>query len=77
MESVYVQSKLGSIDDALKDGFETSMLTLLVTPFGSEWWRTAKVTFYKPFVAHMDRRIASGEIPNQHPSMAIGEGNGG
>jgi len=69
MESVYVQNKLGSIDDDLQAGFELSMVTLLATPFGSEWWNEAKITFYGPFVAHMDKRIQSGELLASHPSM--------
>jgi hypothetical protein len=69
MESIYVQSTLGSIDDELKEGFEISMATLLATPFGSEWWSNAKVTFYEPFVTHMDKRIKSGALPDTHPSM--------
>ena len=73
MESVFVQSKLGSIDDELKEGFETSMASLLTTPFGSEWWLSAKVTFYVPFVAHLDHRVKSGELPATHPSMLYAE----
>lgn len=69
MESVYVQNRLGSIDDELQTGFELSLVTLLATPFGSEWWSKAKVTFYTPFVAHMDERIESGELLATHPSM--------
>jgi len=73
MESVYVQNKLGSIDDELQAGFELSMVTLLATPFGSEWWHNAKVTFYSPFVAHLDKRLTSGELPVTHPSMLYGD----
>jgi hypothetical protein len=69
MESVYVQNKLGSIDDELQAGFELSMATLLATPFGIEWWQGAKITFYEPFVAHLDKRIKSGELLASHPSM--------
>ena len=69
MESVYVQNRLGSIDDELQAGFELSIVTLLATPFGAEWWNEAKVTFYGPFVAHMDKRIQSGELLTSHPSM--------
>jgi hypothetical protein len=69
MESVYVQHKLGSIDDELQAGFELSIVTLLATPFGSEWWKEAKVTFYRPFVAHLDKRIRDGDLLATHPSM--------
>lgn len=73
LESVYVQNKLGSIDDELKEGFEISVIALLATPFGSEWWLTARVTFYKPFVNHLEMRLESGEIPTIHPSMLYDE----
>lgn len=69
MESVYVQNKLGSIGDDLQAGFELSMVSLLATPFGAQWWSGAKVTFYEPFVAHLDKRIECGELLAAHPSM--------
>ncbi|MEP4484806.1 MAG: hypothetical protein ABJ013_04180 [Halioglobus sp.] len=75
MESVYVQNTLGSIDDDLQAGFELSILTLLTTPFGAQWWRDAKVTFYKPFVAHLDKRVEHSELPAAHPSMLYDEKN--
>ena len=77
MESVFVQNRLGSIDDDLKEGFETSMVTLLGTPFGSEWWEKAKVTFYEPFVTHLDDRVVSGDFPSRHPSMLYDANEGG
>lgn len=74
MESVFVQNQLGSIDDALMKGFETSIAMLLNTPFGRSWWKTAKVTFYAPFAEHMERCAAQLEHDSQHPSMMIGPG---
>ena len=71
LESIYVQHTLGSIDEELKVGFEISIMALLNTAFGSEWWNTAKIAFYEPFTNHVDRRLASGEIPRIHPSVLI------
>lgn len=72
MESVFVQNQLGSIDDALMKGFETSIALLLNSPFGSFWWSTAKVTFYAPFVEHIEKCAArlADDSPH-HPSMMI------
>jgi hypothetical protein len=71
LESIYVQHTLGSIDKELKEGFEISIMALLQTPFGKQWWKTAKLAFYEPFTNHVDRRLASGEIPLIHPSVII------
>ena len=71
LESVYVQHQLGSIDDELKEGFEISMIAVLQIPFANEWWETAKAAFYTPFTDHVDKRLASGDIPRTHPSMML------
>ena len=73
VEAVYVHRQLGSIDDELADGFELSLLPLLTTSEGTEWWKTAKTTFHKSFVAHVQRRFENGEIPSRMPSISIGE----
>jgi hypothetical protein len=75
LESVYVQHKLGSIDEELKEGFEVSLMAVLRIPFGEQWWESAKVAFYRPFSDHVDLRLASGEIPRTHPSMMLEEEN--
>ena len=71
LESVYVQHQLGSIDEELKEGFEISMMAVLQIPFAADWWKTAKMAFYKPFTDHVDQRLDSGEIPRTHPSMML------
>ncbi len=71
LEAVFVQHQLGSIDSALKEGFELSLISILQMPFASHWWSTAKTVFYPPFAAHLDRRLAAGEIPRDHPSILL------
>ena len=73
LESVYVQHELGSIDEELKEGFEISIMAILKTKFAEEWWKTGKLVFYKPFVSHIDRRLAAGDIPQTHPSIMFGD----
>lgn len=74
LESVYVQHELGSLDMALTKGFEYSILKLLDTKYGREWWNTAKDTFYKPFVEHVNSKLPSKISNLPHPSVAI-QGN--
>jgi hypothetical protein len=71
IEAVYVQRALGSIDGEMADGFEKSLLPLLLTPEGAEWWKTAKSTFHKSFVAHVQQRLDSGELSSQIPSITL------
>ena len=73
LESVFVQSQLGSIDDDLKNGFEISMFAILHTAYGREWWKSAKLAFYPKFVTHVDDRLNSKEIPKRLPSMDLPE----
>jgi hypothetical protein len=73
LEAVYVQHKLGSIDEELKEGFEVSLMAVLRIPFGEQCWESAKVAFYRPFSDHVDLRLASGKIPGTHPSMMLEE----
>ena len=69
LESVFVQNKFGSIDEELKEGFEISIIAILRLPFPSQWWASAKVSFYPPFTEHVDRRLASEDIPRMHPGL--------
>ena len=71
LEAVYVQHKLGSIEKDLVEGFERSLLPNLVLPNGSEWWATAKHTFHRAFVAHIDQRLENGDILDRPPSLQI------
>jgi len=73
IEAVYVQRRLGSIDADLAEGFEKSLLPLLLTPEGAQWWKTAKSTFHAAFVDHVTVRLESGELSAQLPSIAIGK----
>jgi len=67
LESVFVQTELGSIDREFIAGAELSLLTLIGTQFGREWWESAKPIFYKSFVEHVESQLASVQIPKEHP----------
>lgn len=71
MESVHVQAQLGSIDPELARGFERSMLSILHSPGGAEWWATAKLTFHDSFVAHVGVWLDQHPSDGVHPSMGI------
>lgn len=71
MESVYVQTQIGSIDADLTRGFEISLLSILQSRGGAEWWESAKVTFNKSFSAYVDSWLAEHPSRDVHPSMGI------
>jgi len=73
LESVFVQNQLGSISDEMKEGFEFSIVNLLNTPFGREWWQSARVTFFQPYVEHLEQRASAAGLTTSHPSMLYGE----
>lgn len=73
LESVYVQNRLGSIEDEMIKGFEISIARLLNTPFGRFWWKSAKTTFYAPFAEHIEQFAETVDSTDPHPSMMVGE----
>lgn len=68
---MFVQGRLGYIDKDLMEGFEVSILSFLATPGAAKWWASAKVTFNPLFSAHVDRRLAKGDLPTIQPSIAL------
>lgn len=71
LESVFVQTQLGSIDKEYAVGFEKSLISLVRTPFGAQWWESSKQLFYKPFVSHVDEKLSDDEIPEGNPAMTV------
>ena len=72
MEAVYIHSQLGSIAPDLTRGFELSMLTNLQSPGGAAWWDSAKVTFSREFVDHVDAWLAANRSAIAvHPSTGM------
>ena len=69
LESVFVQTELGSIDREFVAGAELSLLSLINTPFGSEWWESAKPIFYPPFVSYIENRRLENKFPGEHPAI--------
>ena len=72
-ESVFIQSELGSIDPELTEGFERSMLSIVASGAGAEWWVSAKGAFSKRFVEFVDNRLAAGKIPRVHLDLGGSE----
>lgn len=69
LESVFVQTELGSIDREFVAGAELSLLSLLSTQFAREWWESAKPICYKPFVTHVEHQLVAIQIPEEHPAV--------
>ena len=69
LESVYVQTELGSIDREFVEGPELSLISIIKTPIGGPWWESAKPLFYKPFVAHIEKLLAQDRAPREHPAF--------
>ena len=69
LESVYVQGQLGSIEADLTAGFERSAMSVLLSPGGAEWWKTARAAFSARFAAHVEEQLASGNLVSIHPSL--------
>lgn len=69
LEAVYVQGMLGSIDRSRTAGFERSALSILMTPVGVEWWRSARAALSIDFAAHVDSQLASGAHATMHPGF--------
>ena len=76
LESVYVQYTLGTMEQENKRGFEESMIPLLQSSYGKEWWNEAKKSFYEPHVRYIDEEIASGRFSPRSPSMQVGKPDG-
>jgi hypothetical protein len=68
-KALYIQSTLGTIDGELTAGFERSMLSIVASGGGAEWWSTARPAFSDKFVEFVDQRLASEKIPRVHPQL--------
>jgi hypothetical protein len=69
LESVFVQGRLGSIEPGLTAGFEQSVIGTIASGAAAEWWDNAKPAFSASFVAYVDKRLASGNLPRIHPGF--------
>jgi hypothetical protein len=70
-ESIHVQIKFEAIVADLTEGFERSLLSLLHSSGGGEWWASAKVTFTREFVDHVDSCLAENDSAEHHPSIGV------
>ena len=59
----------GSIEPALTEGFEQSVIGTIASGAGEEWWNNAKPAFSANFVAYVDEKLTSGSVPRIHPGF--------
>ena len=71
LEAVFVQTELQSIDNVMAQGFENSLLPMLLTNVGSEWWQSAQPAFHQAFVERVNQVLESGKMKADMPSMKI------
>lgn len=64
-----MQRKLGFIAPELTGGFERSVISVIASGAGAEWWTTAKPAFSEGFVDYVDRKLATDEFPRIHPGL--------
>ncbi len=70
LESVFVQTELGSIDRKYVAGAEMSLISIIGMPFGRDWWQSAKAIFYQPFVTYIDGQAQSIQVAEEHPAIS-------
>ena len=62
-ETVYYQSKVGTLEDQLVAIERNSVAFLLGSPGGREWWEEKEFAFSPEFQEHVDEQIRSLENP--------------
>ena len=65
-EAVFTQRSLGNVEPELTAGFERSLLSIVASGGGAEWWETGKPAFNTQFVEFVDRKLASERLPRVH-----------
>jgi hypothetical protein len=65
-EAVFTQRSLGNVEAELTAGFERSLLSIVASGGGAEWWETGKPAFNTQFVEFVDRKLASERLPRIH-----------
>ena len=71
LESTFVQCELGSIDRSFIEGPERSLIAIINTQLGREWWDSARSLFYEPFVAHVELQLAESLVREKHPGIDV------
>jgi hypothetical protein len=69
LESVFIQRQHGFVGPDLTGGFERSVISVVASGGGAEWWRSAKPAFSPSFVEYVDQRLKSDEFPRIHPGL--------
>jgi hypothetical protein len=69
LEAVYVQRLFGSIDPMRTQGFERSVISILLTGGAAEWWKSTKTAFSAEFAAYVDAQLTSNIHASIHPGF--------
>ena len=69
LESVFIQRQLGFVGSELTGGFERSVVSVIASGGGAEWWESAKPAFSATFVAYVDDTLDSEQFPRIHPGI--------
>ena len=73
LESIFIQRRLGFIAPELTEGFERSVISVIASGGGAEWWDSAKPALSADFVAYVDQALESAKFPRIHPGMGGSE----
>jgi len=74
LEVAFLQLKHGATTHDLIPGLERSLLLMLATKGGSEWWKSAKQVFNDKFVNHIEESLRFSEYVDPKPvQFNIGE----
>jgi hypothetical protein len=64
-----VQRLFGSIDPIRTQGFERSVISILLTGGAAEWWQSTKSAFSAEFAAYVDGQLTSNVHASIHPGF--------
>jgi len=73
LESVFIQRRLGFIAPELTEGFERSVISVISSGGGAQWWKSAKPALSADFAAYIDQKLESEKFPRIHPGMGGSE----
>jgi len=73
LESLFVQRSHGFIAPELTEGFERSVVSVIASGGGAEWWSSAKPALSADFVVYVDQLLESERFPRIHPGMGGSE----
>lgn len=73
LESTFIQREMGFIRAELTGGSERSVLFVIASGGGAQWWQNVKPAFSPAFVEYIDEQLASSRFAQVHPSVGGSE----